>query len=144
MAISFQNLEIKFTLQHKSKLRVWLEQLVAKEKKRIGELNFMFSSDEFVLEQNKRYLKHNTYTDIITFHNNDGNCLNGDILISIDRVKENAENLKIPFEVELRRVMVHGVLHLCGYKDKHENEISQMRKMENKALGHHDHHPQGT
>ncbi len=134
MAITFQNLEIKFSLKEKSKIRTWLEQVVVSEKKRLGELNFLFASDEFVLEQNKRFLKHNTYTDIITFHNNDGACLNGDLLISVDRVKENAINLQLPFEEELRRVMVHGVLHLCGYHDKREDDIKKMRKMENKAL----------
>ena len=134
MAFTFQNLEIRFVLKQKLQLKQWLEQVVIAEKKRVGSINFMFASDAFVLDQNKRYLKHNTYTDIITFHNNEGNCLNGDILISIERVKENALTLDLPFEEELRRVMAHGVLHLCGYKDKSPEESKKMRSKENKAL----------
>lgn len=134
MAITFQNLEIRFVLEKKSQLKQWLEQVIMAEKKRVGSINFMFATDEFVLSQNKRFLKHNTYTDIITFHNNEGACLNGDILISIERVKENAFNLEIPFDEELKRVMVHGVLHLCGYKDKSTEDKKKMRTMENKAL----------
>ena len=134
MAFTFQNLEIKFVLKQKSLIKQWLEQVVLAEKKRVGSINFLFASDEFVLDQNKRFLKHNTYTDIITFHNNEGACLNGDILISVDRVKENASKLSIPFDEELKRVMVHGVLHLCGYKDKAPEDIKKMRANENKAL----------
>lgn len=134
MAITFQNLEIKFVLKHKTRIKQWLEHVIQSEKRRIGSINFLFASDEFVLDQNKRFLKHDTYTDIITFHNNEGNWLNADILISIDRVKENAVKLDIPFEEEVKRVMVHGVLHLCGYKDKSANDIKKMRMAENKAL----------
>ncbi len=134
MAFTFQNLEIKFVLKQKSLIKQWLEQVVLAEKKRVGSINFLFASDEFVLDQNKRFLKHNTYTDIITFHNNEGACLNGDILISVDRVRENASKLNIPFDEELKRVMVHGVLHLCGYKDKAPEDIKKMRTNENKAL----------
>ncbi len=134
MAFTFQNLEIKFVLKQKSLIKQWLEQVVLAEKKRVGAINFLFASDEFVLDQNKRFLKHNTYTDIITFHNNEGGCLNGDILISVDRVKENASKLGLPLDEELKRVMVHGVLHLCGYKDKSPEDIKKMRAKENKAL----------
>jgi len=134
MQITFQNSDIAFKLKDKSRLKIWLNKVLSIEKKQIGELNYMFASDEFVLEQNKLFLKHNTYTDIITFHNKEGKNLNGDILISVDRVKENADKLQIPFEEELRRVMVHGVLHLCGYKDKSPGDIKKMRVMENKAL----------
>jgi len=134
MAFTFQSLEINFVLKQKTQIKQWLEQVVLAEKKRVGAINFMFASDEFVFDQNKRFLKHNTYTDIITFHNNEGTCLNGDILISVDRVKENASKLSIPFEEELKRVMVHGVLHLCGYKDKEPEDIKRMRAKENKAL----------
>jgi probable rRNA maturation factor len=134
MAFTFQNLEINFVLKHKSHTKQWLEQVVLAEKKRVGAINFMFASDEFVLDQNKRFLKHNTYTDIITFHSNEGACLNGDILISIDRVKENATKLEVPFDEELKRVMAHGVLHLCGYKDKSPEDTKKMRAKENKAL----------
>jgi probable rRNA maturation factor len=134
MAFTFQTLEINFVLKQKTHIKQWLEQLVLTEKKRVGSINFMFASDAFVLDQNKRFLKHNTYTDIITFHSNEGVCLNGDILISIDRVKENAVKLNIPFDEELKRVMAHGVLHLCGYKDKLPEDIKKMRTKENKAL----------
>ena len=100
----------------------------------LGNLNYSFTSDESLLKINMEYLKHNTYTDIITFNYNEGKKISGDIFISIDRVKENAEKFEAPFEEELHRVMIHGVLHLCGYKDKSKTDSELMRKKENAAL----------
>lgn len=91
-------------------------------------------SDESLLEINREYLKHNTYTDIITFNYNEGKNIAGDIFISVDRVKENAQKFEVKFEEELHRVMIHGVLHLCGYKDKSKTDSGLMRKKENNAL----------
>jgi len=101
----------------------------------MGDLNYIFMSDEELLKINQQYLNHDTYTDIITFDNSeDEGCIHGDIFISIDRVTENAENFKTEFETELRRVLAHGLLHLCGYKDKSEKEAELMRGMEENAL----------
>ena len=135
MAIHFQNLEgHDFRLGKKTAIREWLLLVIRKEGKHCGEINYLFASDAYVLEQNKKYLRHNTYTDIITFHSNEGKILNADILISTDRVRDNAEKLGTAPDEELRRVMVHGVLHLCGYKDKSERERKQMRDKEEICL----------
>lgn len=134
MAISFQNQDITFRLGDKLRIKAWMKQVIRSEKKTAGDINFVFTSDETVLEANIRFLKHNTYTDIITFDSCEGNIVNGDILISVERVKENAATFAVPFETELRRVLIHGVLHLCGYEDKSAADIQVMREKENKAL----------
>lgn len=134
MAITFQNQEIKFTLKDKLRLKNWITKVIAAEKKTLGDLNFVFTSDENVLKTNIQFLDHNTYTDIITFDYCDGKIITGDIIISIERVKENAEKFNSGFENELHRVMIHGVLHLCGYKDKRKADVELMRKKENSAL----------
>lgn len=131
MAISFQNHDTHpFRLSEKTRKKNWLLKVIKAEKKRCGEIGFLFAGDEYVLEQNQHYLKHNFYTDIITFHHNEGDLLNGDILISTERVKENAKTFNKAFEEELLRVMVHGVLHLCGYGDKSKAEQLKMRSRE--------------
>ena len=127
MAISFQNQNIQFVLKHKSNTKVWLKSVVLKQKKALGELNFVFTNDEELLKYNQHYLKHNTFTDVITFDNSDSKKISGDIIISIERVKENAQKFNIDFEIELRRVLVHGVLHLLGFKDKTKSAILEMR-----------------
>jgi rRNA maturation RNase YbeY len=134
MTINFSNDNIIFNLKGKSKLKSWIASVVKKEKRSIGQLNYTFMSDESLLKINIQYLKHNTYTDIITFNYNEGKKISGDIFISIDRIKENAEAFDIKFEEELHRVMIHGVLHLCGYKDKSKADSDLMRKKENAAL----------
>ena len=134
MAISFQNQNIVFKLSEKIKTRQWIKQIIALEKKQLGQLNFVFTTDEEVLKMNIQFLNHNTYTDIITFDDCDGFVINGDIIISIDRVKENAQKFKSDFETEIKRVLIHGVLHLCGYKDKKAADAELMRKKENWAL----------
>ena len=102
---------------------------------RLGELNYIFMSDDALLEVNIEYLNHNTYTDIITFDNSEKEeMIEGDIFISVDRVKENAEKFKTSFENELVRVISHGVLHLSGYKDEKPEETKKMREAEEKAL----------
>lgn len=134
MAISFSNDGITFNLKRKSELKTWIKLIIEKEKFLLGNLNYVFTSDESLLKINIDYLKHNTYTDIITFNYNEGKKVNGDIFISIDRVKDNAEKFNVSFEEELHRVIIHGVLHLCGYKDKSKVDAALMRKKENQSL----------
>jgi rRNA maturation RNase YbeY len=134
MAVSFQVQHIQFHLKNKLKIKSWIKKIVEEEKKQLGQINFVFTSDEELLKTNIQFLNHNTYTDIITFDN----CVNkeiiGDILISIERVKDNANKFNVEFNEELRRVIIHGVLHLCGYKDKKASEKEIMRFKENLAL----------
>ena len=134
MAITFQIQEIKFKLQNPAAIKLWIKKICELEKKKQGQINFVFTNDEEVLKANIQYLNHNTYTDIITFDYCEGKIINGDIIISIERVKDNAEKFKIEFEEELKRVIIHGVLHLCGYKDKTKEASALMRKKEDWAL----------
>ena len=111
-----------------------IEALIFNENKKEGELSFVFCSDEYLLKMNIDYLKHDFYTDVITFDYSEGDIISGDVFISIDRIKENAEKYNVTFENELQRVMIHGVLHLVGYKDKTEEELKQMREKESQYL----------
>ncbi|MCD6018090.1 MAG: rRNA maturation factor [Bacteroidetes bacterium] len=132
--ISFQNLSIDFKLKEKTKLKQWIKAVTEKEKHTLGTINYIFCSDEELLEINIRHLNHNTYTDIITFDYTESKKISSDIFISVDRVAENAKKFNVTFEEELHRVMIHGVLHLCGYKDKSKADADLMRQKENQAL----------
>ena len=132
--IFFHTEEIDFQLKKKKKVRNWLTELAKTEDKIIEELNYIFCSDEYLLEVNKEHLDHDYFTDVITFDYCENNVISGDIFISIDRVKENAKSFGKSFKNELRRVMAHGLLHLMGYKDKNEADETEMRKMEDFAL----------
>lgn len=132
--ISFQNQSISFKLKDKTRLKAWIKTVTEKEKHRLGDINYIFCSDDELLEINIQHLNHNTYTDIITFDYTEGNKISSDIFISIDRVEENAKKFKVSFEDELHRVMIHGILHLCGYKDKSKADAELMRKKENASL----------
>ncbi|MFM7430758.1 MAG: rRNA maturation RNase YbeY [Flammeovirgaceae bacterium] len=134
MSIRFLNNEILFKVKNSRKIADWIKSVAKKEKKQIGELSYIFCSDEYLLSLNQQYLKHNTLTDIITFDYSEGKTLSGEIYISIDRVAENAEKFKVSFQEELHRVMIHGVLHLAGYKDKKPAEKALMRKKEEACL----------
>jgi rRNA maturation RNase YbeY len=134
MAITFQNHEISFKLSNKKVIADWIKAVVTKEKKKCGQINFLFMDDEALLAHNMVYLNHDTFTDILTFQSEDADKISGDIMISLERVLDNAQKFKVDFEEELFRVMIHGVLHLCGYKDKKKAEKELMRKMEAKAL----------
>ena len=134
MAISFTSQHKKFKLLKSAAIKKWIDVVIKKEKRRLGEIHYTFVSDEELLEMNKQFLKHNTYTDIITFDYSEGKTVNGDIFMSIDRVKDNASKFKTEFNDELHRVIIHGVLHLCGYKDKTKKDASLMRKMEENSL----------
>ncbi|WP_109302047.1 rRNA maturation RNase YbeY [Aquimarina sp. AU474] len=117
-----------------SSVQSWLNRVVDSESKTIGEINFIFCDDEYLLKINQDFLNHDTFTDIISFDNTLGNELNGDIFISHERVIENASVFKVDEHEELRRVIVHGVLHFCGYKDKTDEESDLMRTKENEKL----------
>jgi len=130
MPIEFRNEKIKFLPKKKNKLKTWIVSVIRKEKKTPIQIHYVFCDDKFLLALNKKYLNHTTLTDIITFDYSDHKKLIGEIYISIPRVKENAKKFDSGFENELHRVMVHGVLHLCGYKDKTKKDKEEMRKME--------------
>lgn len=130
--IQFFTEDSSFVLKDKSKIRLWLSGTAKYEKYKISELNYIFCSDRYLKKINKHYLNHDYFTDIITFPSSEAGDKNirGDIFISIERVKENAGVYGVSFVDELHRVMVHGLLHLCGYKDKTTREISKMRSKE--------------
>jgi len=133
-SIDFHSIDLVFSLDRQAAVTKWLKRVIAAESLVPGELDFSFVTDEFLLGINKEHLNHDFYTDIITFEYNEGKVVSGDLLISIDRVKDNAERLMVNFQDELHRVMVHGVLHLCGYKDKTETEQVEMRAKEDYYL----------
>lgn len=128
----FYETEFKFT--NEGALSSWISLVILSEKKSEGEINYIICDDEYLLKINEDFLNHDTYTDIISFDNRMGNELNGDIFISEERVRENAKEYKVSMEEEMRRVLIHGVLHFCGYKDKSEEEDKLMRLKENEKL----------
>lgn len=131
--ISF-NSEIDFQLDNEILFSNWISNVIFSENKKEGDINYIFCDDEFILEINKQYLNHDYYTDIISFDYSVGNELHGDIFISIERVQENAEDFNVTFDEELKRVIIHGILHYCGYKDKSEDEEVVMRSKENEKI----------
>ena len=131
--ISFEYIKessFKPSVNHK----IWLQQVIRKEGKVPGDISYIFCDDNHMLENNIAFLDHDTYTDIITFDVCVGSIINGSILISLDRVADNAEKFNKSFENELLRVIVHGTLHLCGYKDKTDEEAKVMRQKEDESL----------
>lgn len=112
----------------------WINQIVSRETKSVGELTYIFCDDEYILDVNRQYLDHDYYTDIVTFDYSEDNTVSGDMFISIDTVRSNSELFSTPFVQELHRVIIHGVLHLCGYGDKSELEEKIMRDKEQEAL----------
>jgi len=131
--ISF-NYESDFNLDNETVYADWLSKVISSEIKNEGEINYIFCDDDYLLEINQQYLNHDTLTDIISFDYSIGNELHGDIFISIERVRENAEDFKVSFDDELKRVMVHGILHYCGYKDKSEQDEQLMRDKEEEKM----------
>lgn len=126
---------VRFKLKNPRKITSWIKTVVKQEEASIKEINYIFCNDSYLLTLNQDFLKHNTLTDIITFDNSESESeLEGEIYISIDRVKENAKTFNVSFEDELNRVMIHGVLHLLGYKDKKPSEKALMRKKEEACL----------
>ena len=126
--------ENEFILEETNRYAKWIEQVIASENMKLEEINYIFCDDEYMLKLNVEFLDHDTYTDIITFNNNVGRILQGDIFISTERVKENAETFGVIFEEELRRVLSHGILHLCGYNDKTEEQSLIMRVKEEEKM----------
>jgi probable rRNA maturation factor len=129
--VNFHNQDISFKLSNPRKTTSWIKNVIRSEGCKLIQVNYIFCSDEYLWEMNIEYLNHQTYTDIITFDNSEQEGdIEGDIFISVDRVKENAEKLKIEFSKELRRVLIHGILHLVGYSDKSARQKAEMRKKE--------------
>ncbi len=131
--IDFQY-EADFKLDNESDYSDWLNRIIVSEGKCLKELTFIFCDDAYLLDINQKYLQHDDYTDIITFDYTDDNLIGGDIFISIARVKENARTYKVEVVEELQRVMAHGVLHLMGYSDKTQKDISIMRSKEEEKI----------
>lgn len=127
--IFFQE-EVKVNLISKRKLKTWIFDLIILEDKSLGNVNIIFCTDNYLLEINKKFLKHNYLTDIITFSNVTENRIEGELFISTERVKENAKHLKVSYSDELYRVIFHGILHLVGYNDKTKSEKLRMREKE--------------
>lgn len=125
---------LNFSFKRKEAIGKWIKTIVRKEGKKCGQLLYFFCSDDYLLNINRNFLKHDTYTDIVTFDYSEPGSISGEIYISIERVKENAAKFKEPFDKELLRTIIHGVLHLCGYKDKTPVAKKQMRAKENEAL----------
>lgn len=126
--------ENSFELEHQASYENWIKEVISSEGKKTGEISFIFCDDEYLLKINQDYLDHDTYTDIISFDNSVGNILNGDIFISTERVAENADEFGVLFSEELRRVLVHGILHFSGYKDKTPEEQKIMRAKEEEKM----------
>ena len=122
--------ECDFTLSKQDSRSRWIINSIINESKRLGELNFIFCTDNYLLEKNIQFLDHSTYTDIITFDYCEGDFISGDIFVSVERVTENANTFEVDFEDELDRVLIHGVLHLAGYQDKRKEEVNTMREKE--------------
>ena len=131
--ISF-NYETDFQLDNETQFSDWISRVILSENKKEGDINYIFCDDEYILEINKQYLDHDYYTDIISFDYSVGNELNGDIFVSIVRVKENATDFNATFDEELKRVIIHGILHYCGYKDKSEEDEALMRSKEDEKI----------
>jgi len=133
--ISFNQIDLSFTLKDKTKIRQWILATIKKEKNSFISLSFNFCSDDYLLQINQQHLNHHYFTDIITFDLADKKGeIEGDIYISLDRVRDNAKTNQVSLSKELKRVIIHGVLHLCGYKDKTSQEVVLMRKKEDYYL----------
>ena len=131
--ISF-NYETDFELENEALYEEWVSKIIDSEDKTEGEINYIFCDDEYLLQKNIEFLNHDTLTDIISFDYTMGNLISGDIFISVERVKDNAADFNTDFIEELKRVMAHGILHYCGYKDKTEDDSALMRSKENEKI----------
>lgn len=134
MRITFFSHNDDFVLHDEEKIKLWLGSVVESNGKHVGRLSYVFCTDDVMINYNRRFLNHDTYTDIITFDYTEADNVSGDIIISIDRVRENAENFGVSFTDELHRVLVHGVLHLLGQGDKNDEDAAEMRRRENIAI----------
>lgn len=132
--ITYNTDGVKMPSIKKRETTAWIRAVAATYGKKVGEVGYMFVNDDKILEVNKEYLGHDYYTDIITFDYCEGDILNGDLVISLDTIRTNAELFNKPYEEELHRVIIHGILHLCGINDKGPGEREIMEAAENKAL----------
>ena len=132
--IRFFNKDIKFNLEKKLVLKKWIKTVVDQYNCKVGDINVILCNDPYILEINQQFLSHDYYTDIITFDYSEENVINGELYISIDTVRENAVEYGQDFTDELHRVIIHGVLHLCGLDDHNDEDIKEMREAENSAL----------
>jgi rRNA maturation RNase YbeY len=132
--ITYSTENVKFPNIKRRETTAWIRRVAATYGKKVGEVGYLFCDDEHILEVNHEYLQHDYYTDIITFDYCEDDVLNGDIVISLDTVRSNAELFGKPYEEELHRVIIHGILHLCGINDKGPGEREQMEAAEDKAL----------
>nr|WP_315224275.1 rRNA maturation RNase YbeY [uncultured Flavobacterium sp.] len=128
------NYETEFTLDNEQAFLDWLSAVIVSENKREGEINYIFCDDDYLHKINVEYLNHDTLTDIISFDYTVGNQLNGDIFISVERVEDNAKDFNVSFEEEFKRVLAHGILHYCGYKDKIDTDAAKMRLKEDEKI----------
>jgi len=128
------NYENDFVLENEEVYQEWISKIIESENFTEGEINYIFCDDEYLININVEYLNHDTYTDIISFDYSVGNVLQGDVFVSTERVAENALNFNVPFENELKRVLSHGILHYCGYKDKSESDVKEMRQKEDEKI----------
>lgn len=135
MAITFNSEDTKFGIAgHKRRVAAWMRAAISEEGFRAGDINVIFCSDSYLLGINRQYLRHDYYTDIITFDYCEEGILSGDLFISVDTVRSNAEEYGVMFHVELSRVIIHGIMHLAGYKDKTDPDAEKMRERENHYL----------
>lgn len=134
MAIIYQSEDIKLPPIKRRVVTNWIKEVAALHTKKVGDISFIFCSDEKILEINNEYLKHDYYTDIITFDYTEDSTISGDIFISLDTVKSNSEQFSTDYIQELHRIIIHGILHLCGINDKGPGEREHMTECENKAL----------
>ena len=133
--VSFHSADRSLQIEGRTRLKAFIQNIFRKEKKALASITYIFCSDEFVLQMNRDYLDHDYYTDIITFGLSEkAQPIEAEVYISIDRVKDNAQTLGRPFKEEVLRVIFHGALHLCGYKDKRKSEIALMRGKEEQYL----------
>lgn len=134
MAISYQTEGVKMPSIKRRETTAWIKSVASTYQKKIGEIAYIFCSDEKILEVNREYLQHDYYTDIITFDYSEENIISGDLFISLDTVKTNSQKYDTDYSEELHRTIIHGILHLCGINDKGPGEREIMEKAENKAL----------
>jgi probable rRNA maturation factor len=132
--ISFYNAGIKYSVQEKPLIRKWIINEIILNSKNPGDISIIICSDDFLLEINRKYLSHDYFTDIITFDYNNGNTISGDIFISLDRVKENSVEMDVEFSMELKRVIIHGLLHLLGEQDNTPEDKSRMHNLEDACI----------
>lgn len=132
--IQFVEENVKFPLPNKNLTKKWIKLVIEASQKKVGDICIIFCDDEYLLNINRQYLNHDYYTDIITFDYVEGNKISGDLFISLDTVKSNSVKFSESFELEAKRVIIHGILHLLGLKDKTETEALEMRLAENRAL----------